>query len=181
MNLAQAEKEGLISRSVSVTFRAPRPGDAVAVHDLIGECPPLDSNSLYANLLQCTHFSQTCALAQDDEGVLAWVSGYLLPEQPEVYFLWQVAAHPRARGRGVPMQLITAILKRRVCSGVTRLATTITADNSASWKLFSRVSQKLGAPMGREHWFDRDRHFAGRHDSEHLVTIGPIPRPLPAP
>lgn len=177
MTLAQAEIENLLP---ICEIRAPSADDAVAVHDLIGACPPLDTNSLYANLLQCTHFAQTCALARDKEGILAWVSGYLPPDQPDTYFLWQVAAHPRARGRGVAKRLITEILRRDVCAGVRQLQTTITADNAASWRLFEAVADTLGAPLRGEMFFERKRHFADRHDSEFLVTIGPIPRPLPA-
>ncbi len=176
----QAEGDDRSPWSGQCSIRAPHAEDAASVHDLIDACPPLDSNSLYANLLQCTHFAQTCALARDNEGVLAWISGFLPPQQPDTYFLWQVAAHPRARGRGVPMRLIGDILDRSVCSRVNQLATTITSNNQASWKLFSRVAEHLGVPLRRELCFDRERHFAGRHDSEYLVTIGPIPRPLPA-
>jgi L-2,4-diaminobutyric acid acetyltransferase len=179
MTLSQAETDTL-SPIAEICMRPPCADDAVAVHDLIGACPPLDANSLYANLLQCTHFADTCALATDDEGVLAWVSGYLPPQQPHTYFLWQVAAHPRARGRGIATRLVRDILARDVCGGVRELATTITLENAESWRLFTRLASRLDAPMRRERWFERGRHFARRHDSEFLVTIGPFERPSAA-
>jgi L-2,4-diaminobutyric acid acetyltransferase len=171
MPLAQAETNQPLPNS---KIRRPRAEDAVAVHDLIAASPPLDPNSLYANLLQCTHFAETCAIACDDDGVLGWVSGYLPPQQPQTFFLWQVAAHPRARGRGIASRLIDNILSRDVCASVTQLTTTITLENVQSWRLFTRLAGRLDAPMRRELWFDRERDFASRHDSEFLVTIGPI-------
>ena len=49
----------------SITIEAPKSEDGAAVHDLIAACPPLDTNSLYMNLIQTTHFAQTCALARE--------------------------------------------------------------------------------------------------------------------
>jgi uncharacterized protein YciI len=34
--------------------------------------------------------------------------------------------------------------------------------------------------MRSEPWFDHERHLAGLHASEHLVTIGPITAPSSA-
>lgn len=158
----------------------PDAADAADVFDLIAACPPLDRNSLYANLLQCTHFADSCAIARRDGAAVGWVSGYVPPAEPDTYFLWQVAVHESARGRGVPRRLIAAILNRPICADVRSLKTTITPDNMASWALFRGVARWLGAPLDEQKFFDRDRHFRGRHDSEILVTIGPFARPLPA-
>ena len=51
----------------NLTITAPDATDGVAVHDLVQRCPPLDSNSLYCNLLQCTHFAATSALARFED------------------------------------------------------------------------------------------------------------------
>lgn len=162
----------------AVTITRPAAEDGADVHDLIAACPPLDGNSLYANLLQCSHFAGTCALARDGEGrAVGWVSGYIPPEEPETFFLWQVAVHEKARGLGLPKRLIADILTRPECAGVRWLKTTITPGNEASWGLFRSVARWLDAPMKDAVLFDRDAHFRGRHDSESLVTIGPFARP----
>lgn len=158
----------------------PRGEDGAGVHDLIAACPPLDGNSLYANLLQCTHFAGTCALAKRDGEPVGWVSGYILPGDPQTYFLWQVAVHETARGEGLPKRLIADILARPDCRDVRFIQTTITPDNDASWGLFRSVARWLDAPLEDTVFFDRDRHFKGRHDSEVLVTIGPFEQPPPA-
>lgn len=160
-----------------LSIGAPRSTDGAAVHDLIAACPPLDGNSLYANLLQCTHFADTCAIARLGEKVVGWISGYIPPQEPGTYFLWQVAVGEKARGRKLPKRLVADLFSRPACQSVRYLKTTITPDNEASWGLFRSLARWLGADLQDEVFFDRDQHFQGRHDSEILVTIGPFEPP----
>ncbi|QYJ01449.1 diaminobutyrate acetyltransferase [Thalassovita mediterranea] len=161
----------------AVTIEAPKSEDGAAVHDLIAACPPLDTNSLYMNLIQTTHFANTCALAREDGEVIGWVSGHIPPEEPEVFFLWQVAIGEKARGKRIPKRLVADIFSRPSCKDVRYLKTTITPDNEASWGLFKSLARWLDAPLQESPFFDEDKHFKGRHDSEILVTIGPFGRP----
>ncbi len=163
--------------AADIQIGAPRPEDAAEIHALIEACPPLDTNSLYANLIQCTHFSASCAVARMNGKIVGWVSGHRPPDKEKTYFLWQVAVHPDARGRALPKRLLRDILSRRAQSGVTKLETSITRANDASWGLFRSVAGWLSAPLREEPWFDRNRHFGGQHDTEFLVTIGPFQAP----
>lgn len=164
----------------AIAIAAPRAEDGADVHDLIAACPPLDGNSLYANLLQCTHFARTCALARRGGDAVGWISGYRLPERADTYFLWQVAVHESARGEKLAKRLLADIFARPSCDGVRFLETTITPDNDASWALFRSIARWLGAPLNDSVFFDRDVHFRGRHASEVLVRIGPFETPPPA-
>ena len=161
----------------SLHIGPPQSEDGADVHDLIAACPPLDTNSLYMNLIQTTQFAGTCALAREDGDVIGWVSGHIPPGEPDVFFLWQVAVGEKARGKRVPKRLVADIFSREACQGVKYLKTTITPDNEASWGLFRSLARWLDAPLNESAFFDRDRHFKGRHDSEILVTIGPFERP----
>ena len=160
-----------------VMIAAPETSDGAEVHALIAACPPLDQNSLYANLLQCSHFANTCATARIDGALAGWVSGYIPPEDPETYFLWQVAVDESARGLKVPRRLVADILGRAPCRDVRYIKTTITPDNEASWALFRSIARWLDAPLNEAPHFDRDTHFGGQHASEILVTIGPFEPP----
>lgn len=165
------------AQAAHIRIDAPQAQDAADVHDLIRACPPLDTNSLYANLIQCTHFPATCAVARMNGKIVGWISGHRPPADMGTYFLWQVAVHPEARGQGLPRRMLSHILSRPEQAGIKRLQTSITRENEVSWALFRSVSAWLGAPMREVPWFDRDEHFAGRHASEFLVTIGPFVRP----
>ncbi|WP_300394615.1 diaminobutyrate acetyltransferase [Henriciella sp.] len=161
----------------SLHIGPPLSEDGAAVHDLIAACPPLDTNSLYMNLIQTTHFADTCALAKEDGEVIGWVSGHIPPNEPDVFFLWQVAVGEKARGKRIPKRLVADIFSREACRNVKYLKTTITPDNEASWGLFKSIARWLDAPLNESEFFDKERHFKGRHDSEILVTIGPFERP----
>lgn len=167
-------RNGAADASAALIFRRPAAEDGEAVNALIRQCRSLDDNSLYCNLLQCTHFADTCRLAELDGEVVGWVSGYLPPSDPETLFIWQVAVSPAARGRGLARQLIQELLLDEPCRHVRRLEATITPGNAASWALFRSVADGFGADLEHRAWFERDAHFGGRHDTEHLVAIGPL-------
>lgn len=156
------------------TFRRPHIDDGTRVHDLVAACAPLDRNSLYCNLLQCTHFADTSLLAERGKHLVGWISGYRLPRDPSSLFVWQVAVHRGARGTGLAAQMLMALLKRPELRDVRFVRTTVTPDNAASRALFRSVARRSNAPLREESGFEQDAHFRGRHASEGLIVIGPI-------
>lgn len=162
-------------RTPPPVFRKPKATDGVRVHELVAACPPLDENSLYCNLLQCTDFADTCILAEQGRDLVGWISGYRPPGEPGTLFVWQVAVHERARGTGLAGKLLMALLERPAAQPIRFIKTTVTPDNDASRALFSSVARRSNAPIREQTGFDKDTHFLGRHDSERLIVIGPIP------
>lgn len=160
--------------TLQITFRSPTAEDGRRVWELIADCPPLDQNSMYCNLLQCSHFAETCVLAERGGDVVGWVSAYRPPSDPESIFVWQVAVSEKARGEGLGKRMLEHLLSLDSVAGAKTLTTTITKDNAASWGLFSSFAKSRVAPMRDKPLFEKDRHFGGRHDTEHLVTIGPF-------
>lgn len=157
-----------------VRYRPPEQADGTAIWELIRDSGSLDENSRYCNLLQCTHFADTCVVAEVDGAIAGWMSAYIPPTDPDALFVWQVAVNERARGHGIGKGLILDVLKRGVCSDVEYIHSTITADNAASWALFGSIADRLSAPMEREPYFRKNPDFDGVHDTEHLVRIGPF-------
>lgn len=157
-----------------VSLRRPRAEDGAEVWRLVRDCAPLDRNSLYCNMLQCDHFAETCVIAELDGEAVGWVSGYIVPEEPDTLFVWQVAVAEKARGRRLAQRMIQAILERDACAGIDSLKTTITGDNGASWAMFRAFAAAMQAPLDSGPHFTRDDHFEGRHATEHMVAIGPF-------
>ncbi|MDH5388001.1 MAG: diaminobutyrate acetyltransferase [Gammaproteobacteria bacterium] len=161
-----------------IVLRPPTPNDGASVFRLIGRCPPLDTNSMYCNLLQCSHFAGTSVAAvqtvNTNEELVGFISAYLIPGREDTLFIWQVAVDERARGIGLAGNMLKHILDRPLCSQVTYLETTITESNKASWALFKSLANKLGTTLEKSVMFDRDKHLAGEHDTEHLARIGPF-------
>ena len=156
-----------------INLREPRSTDGFSVHKLIAKCSPLDTNSVYCNLLQCTHFANTSVIALAEEEVAGFISGYLTPEREDTLFIWQVAVAEEARGAGLASRMIENIINRDHKNQIKYIQTTITESNQASWALFRAVASKLKAELSSEVVFDKEKHFCGEHDSEILVTIGP--------
>lgn len=156
------------------SLRVPLPEDGESVHRLVEACPPLDPNSTYCNLLQCTHFADTSVAAEIDGELVGFISGYFIPGRNDTLFIWQVAVGEKARGQGLAGKMLQHIIRRPQCERVAYIETTITETNTASWRLFERLAKTLSAKLESSTMFDRDTHFAGKHDSEFLVRIGPL-------
>lgn len=156
------------------TFRSPVAKDASAIWNLVGSCPPLDPNSLYCNLLQCTHFAGTCIVAERDGRIEGWISGYRPPDDPDAMFVWQVAVHEAARGRGLGVAMLDALFSQPAVADATRLITTITPSNLASHRMFASFARLHGAELAKRPWFDGEKHFGGGHESEELISVGPL-------
>lgn len=66
------------------------------------------------------------------------------------------------------------ILRRPTSVGFTHLLATATDDNTSSKGMFQSLARVLETDMGQSLLFDQDIHFAGAHESEILLTIGPF-------
>ena len=154
--------------------RTPVASDGPDVWKLIDSTPSLDKNSLYCNLLQCSHFASTCAIAELDGSIMGWLSGYVPPQRQDTLFVWQICVGQRARGQGLAKRLVADVLARSGSSHIRYLECTITEGNTASWGLFESVARAMGAEARRSELFSRDVHFDGAHDSEIALTIGPF-------
>ena len=159
-----------------ITFYQPSKEDGADVFQLISSCPPLDTNSMYCNLLQSHHFSATSVAARLSDELVGFVSGYLIPEKPNTLFIWQVAVAEKVRGQGVASKMIMHILDRKVCQSMEFIETSITKTNQGSWALFGRIAKNFNAPLTSEDMFTKDEHLGGQHETEILAIIGPLMR-----
>ncbi len=106
--------------------------------------------------------------------MLGFVSGYMIPNKPCTLFIWQVVVSVQARGCGLATRMLHELIRRGQREEVRYVETTITRDNEASWALFRKAAKAFGAPLETSVAFDKDKHFQGEHDTEHLLRIGPI-------
>ena len=157
-----------------IDFYLPTAEDGFAVNRLIAASPPLDTNSVYCNLLQCTHFADTSICAKSEGKLSGFISGYLIPFRPNTLFIWQIVVAESVRGRGLAVQMIHELLLRPACQDVEYLETTITRSNEASWALFARLSKDLGADAEVSVAFANEEHFHGGHETEQLLRMGPF-------
>src|SRR5690606_15070663 len=64
----------------TITFLILDATDGSDVYKLISCCQPLDTNSMYCNLMQCSHFAQTVVAAEMNGELVGFISGYRLPQ-----------------------------------------------------------------------------------------------------
>jgi L-2,4-diaminobutyric acid acetyltransferase len=155
---------------IKITFPTKKNGSAV--EKLIKRCPPLDLNSTYHYLIQSYYFNQTCSVAFDGEKIVAFVSGFIKPTNKNCLFIWQVAIDEDYRGKGLGIELIEFLLNQN--KEVNTIETTITKNNIASRRMFQKIVEKYKTRMAEEILFNKEEDFSNEHDSEMLITIGPI-------
>ncbi len=153
----------------------------MALHRLVRDCPPLDPNSFYCNLLQCSHFKSTSIAAIYQDVLVGSVTAYRPPEQPDTLFVWQVAVHSSMRGQGLAREMLRRLFARMAAEGIRFIETSITSDNEASQRLFAGFATEHKAEMLCSVMFDKATHFEGVHDTEYLYRIGPIESAVSSP
>lgn len=165
-------EEKIISKSASsFILRAPNLKDGACIHALIARCPPLDSNSIYCNFLQASHFHQTSVIALSGTQVVGFISGYIRPDAPQTLFLWQAAVDPSQRGAGLAYQMLKHLLNRKCLDQIKQVETTITETNQASWRLFKKLDHENGNHGRIDVFLDKSQHFADTHETEFLYQI----------
>jgi len=157
-----------------IVLRPPTALDAANLHHLVRISPPLDQNSMYCNLLQCSHFSETSIVAEQAGQLVGFITGYRLPDRPDTLFIWQVSVHPDARRQNIAMRMLQELVARLLPEGVRQLETTVTESNHASARLFMQFAEQLSTQTVRSCLFEQQTHFHGQHDSEWLLRIGPF-------
>ena len=154
----------------------PGVADGAALYRITRDSGVLDVNSSYAYLLWCRDFAGTSAVAREGGEVVGFVTGYLRPDAPDVLMVWQVAVDASQRGKGLAGRMLAHLVDRLVPRGMRYLETTITADNTASIKLFSALARDRGTELARSELFSGDL-FPDAHEGEDLYRIGPFPAP----
>lgn len=158
-----------------VTLRKPEATDGFALNQLVARCEPLDTNSVYCNLLQCSDFRDTAIAALTHDGdLVGFISGFRPPTRSNTLFVWQVAVDSRMRGQGLALKMLMTLVKRVAAEGVTHLETTISPGNEGSEALFKKAFRELGVEYETSVLFSSAEHFNGQHDDEILYSAGPF-------
>src|SRR5690625_1095982 len=151
-----------------ITLRSPALSDGGHMWRLARDSGALDLNTSYAYLLFARDFADTCRVAVVDGEVVGFVLGYRRPTEPETLFVWQIAVDPSQRGKQLAGRLLTS-----VAAGARFVEASITADNTASQRLFERFARDQGAELTRGEFLAAS-DFPDGHDAEGLVRIGPL-------
>ena len=147
--------------------------DAKSIYTLVKDSQVLDVNSEYLYLLQCSHFRDYCAVAKSDGEVLGFVSGYKLPQDENILFIWQVCVDPKAKGQGLAKKMMMDIIGRDFSLPIITIHTTISPSNIASQRAFEKLAKGLNASIKKMTMFEK-KDFIDAHEEEILFEIGPF-------
>lgn len=133
----------------------------------------LDVNSAYLYLLQCRDFSDTCLVACRGEAIVGFVTGYRLPRDPGVLFIWQVGVAPEAKRQGVASRLLRELVERCGRDTVTAIEATVSPSNIASRRLFESLAQSLESSLADQpnEGFVETDFPPGDHEAEPRIRI----------
>lgn len=156
-------------------FREPELEDAVAIANLVKNCPPLDVNSTYVSLLLCRDFFDTCVVVEKDSRILGFLSAYRPPHRDKTIFIWQAAVDSSLRSQGIASRMLDELLSREALADVNYLETTITPSNQSSQKLFRSLAKRLNTECRSGEGFSADLFGeATEHEAEDLYRLGPF-------
>ncbi|MGH8370897.1 MAG: diaminobutyrate acetyltransferase [Gammaproteobacteria bacterium] len=165
------------SAAAKLSLRMPTRDDGAAVWNLVGESGGLEQNSAYAYLLLCTHFRDTCVVAERDRQLLGCVLAYRPPSESDCVFVWQVGVAPEARGQGLGGEMLDAVVRLPNCYGARFLTASVAPDNTASRALFTGFARRHQVPLMEQEFLTADC-FPQAHAAEPLLKIGPLQHPL---
>ena len=158
----------------SILFRIPQKKDAKRIVDLIKIGGTLDLNSEYLYLLQTTHFNETCCVAVCEDEIIGFVSGYLVPNEEEKLFIWQVAVSSKFRGQNLEKQIIMDIFNRNnLKKQIKYILSTVSPSNKSSQRVFEKVSIDFDTDIKSKTLFSLN-DFIDAHEEEVQYLIGPI-------
>ncbi|MFQ5477543.1 MAG: diaminobutyrate acetyltransferase [Candidatus Binatia bacterium] len=158
-------------------LRATRTADGAAVWRLVRDAGVLDLNSSYMYLLMCDRFRDTCVVAERDGELTGFVIGVILPDAPDVVFVWQIGVAPAERGRGLGRTLLDRLVHLPACRPIRFMETTVTPSNTASIAMFRSFARGLGAPIEAVSGRGYDETlFPNGKEREVLYRIGPFPK-----
>ncbi|MBP7770043.1 MAG: diaminobutyrate acetyltransferase [Aliarcobacter sp.] len=158
----------------SILFRIPQKKDAKQIVNLVKTGGTLDINSEYLYLLQSTHFNETCSVAVYEDEIVGFVSGYLVPNEQDKLFIWQVAVSNKFRGQNLAMRIILDIYNRNNSKNkINYILSTVSPSNKSSQRVFEKIAKNFNTKIENETLFSLD-DFIDAKEEEVQYLIGPI-------
>jgi len=162
------------SNAGRLCFREPVADDGPAIYALVDRSKPLDLNSRYCYLILCEHFSSTCVVAEREGELLAFMTAYVPPEQPDTLFVWQIAVDAALRGQGVAKRLLAEALARPAMQKIRFVEATVNPSNDASRGIFQSLARRYDTDISESLLFAESLLGDSDHEQENLIRVGPF-------
>ncbi len=140
---------------------------------LVANRPYVGLNSRYTYFLLAKDFSNTCVVAEQDNKVIAFSSGYVPPDRPDTFFSWEVVVDENYRGNGLQKQMFLHQIR---ITGAKYFEGTINPSNEVSKRNFFELARLLNTKCEEKVLFNEEDFENDGHEPEILYRIGPIYR-----
>ncbi|MPZ54687.1 MAG: diaminobutyrate acetyltransferase [Acidimicrobiia bacterium] len=137
----------------------------------------VDPNSPYSYLMLEEYFSDTCAVAELDDEMVGFVTGFRPFSHPETLFIWQIAVDESTQGMGIAGQLLDHVVKRPHVPRLRYLEATVTPSNEQSIRLFRGFARRWETECVEEELFadsDFPDDTSDNHEAEVRFRIGAL-------
>lgn len=168
------QKQTFSKNIENIVFRKPTADDGKNMYQLVKKAKTLDLNSPYSYLMWAKYFYDTSVIAENDDTLIGFVSGYILPNSPETLFVWQIAVDEEQREKGLATRLLVHLLKQTANKNIRYIEATVTPSNTPSKKLFKSLADKLNTKCEVDICFSAEQFPNSSHEPEFTYRIGPI-------
>lgn len=158
---------------LDIQIQAPGMDEGRDIYSLVRDSAALDLNSEYLYILLTAHYANTCAIAKSENKIVGFVSAYILPEQSNVLFIWQIAVDQNYRKQGIALNMLKYIISSPACSNIKYIQTTISPSNAASISLFKSLAANKNTNISEQDFMSPEM-FNQAHEEEKLFIIGPL-------
>ena len=158
----------------NITFREPNENDGSDMYTLVKNTKVLDLNSPYSYLMWAKYFHKTSIIAEINEQLVGFISGFIQPQSPHTLFVWQVAVDESQRGKGLATNLLMNLLKQLEKKDIRYVEATVTPSNVPSHRFFKGLANKLETGCEITECFSSDQFPHGSHEPELTYRIGPL-------
>lgn len=134
----------------------------------------LDLNSPYSYLMLCRYFNKTCVISEFDNRIVGFVSGFFLPESPDILFIWQVAVHNKNLRQGLALSMLKYLIAKNSAKPVRFVKMTVNPTNKAAHKLYRKLASELKTTIKETKGFPSCLFPGSNHEEEVMLSIGPL-------
>ncbi len=152
-------------------LRPPLPEDGTAVSSLAKTEGQEAMGDLLGELAAFDDYKEFSIIAELDGDLVGAMLAYVLPYDPETLFIWQVGVSEREADKGLASLMLGQVMRREVCTDVTRVQTVITSNDECTWALFRRFAQWQRSRMDIQPFITQALTPYRRHENSNLVTI----------
>ena len=138
---------------------------------LVANRPYVGLNSRYTYFLLAKDFSDTCVVAEQNDKIIAFSSGYVPPDRPDTFFNWEVVVDKDYRGNGLQKRMFLHQLR---ITGAKYFEGTVNPSNEVSKRNFCELAQLLKTKCEENVLFNEEDFENDGHEPEILYRIGPI-------